>query len=53
MSSSSSESNEEMLGERDQEVFIFLSLALAASNSSDLFNSNELELGGQPFVNHA
>lgn len=40
-----------MLGEWDQDIFIFFVLALVASNCFNFFNSNELESGGQPFVN--
>lgn len=53
MSSISSSSDEKMLGEWDQHIIIFLSLALGSSNSSNFSNSNELEPNGQPSINHA
>ena len=53
-SSSSSSSGEDMIHGWDQETLMFLQLALAATcNSSEFFNANENEDGGQPFVNPA
>ena len=53
-SSSSSSSVKDMIHEWDQETLMFLQLALATTcNSSEFFNANEPEDGGQPSVNLA
>lgn len=43
-------SDEDVLGEWDQELIIFMQIVLVASNIMDLFNANELEVGGHPLV---
>lgn len=51
-SSSSSSNDEDMIHDWNQETFIFLQLAFATiCNTYELFNANELEAGGQPYVN--
>lgn len=47
-----SSSDIHMIHEWDQQTFLFLQAALATTyNLSGIFNANELELGGQRFVN--